>query len=353
MSSKKTPLEMALEKHRGQHLPWACFSMPHQNEVQLVLQSTDEWLVPDFCTTGFVAAPFDEAAQPSVFFRPDLQWVAHRFELGDPSKPTSQIKLSDQGRDDHAAQVRKALQSIEAQDLSKVVVARSIDFAGAFDFWLLFKRMLHAYPAAMVVVWSHPKVGVWMCATPERLLRTESQNLETVALAGTVTAPSLNEVVWGDKEIQEQQWVTRDIEQSLQKLGLLPSISPVATVQAGPLFHLNQTISADRNGMDLKTIVNALHPSPAIGGTPKLKALELIRDLEPKGRGFYAGYLGWIDADESDEVQADLYVTLRCLSWQDDCVTLYVGGGIVAGSHPDKEWEETQAKARVLARLLE
>jgi isochorismate synthase len=105
--------------------------------------------------------------------------------------------------------------------------------------------------------------------------------------------------------------------------------------------------------MDLKTIINALHPSPAIGGTPKRKALELIRDLEPKGRGFYAGYLGWIEADESHEVQADLYVTLRCLSWQENSVTFYVGGGIVAGSDPDKEWEETQAKAQVLARLLE
>ena len=147
--------------------------------------------------------------------------------------------------------------------------------------------------------------------------------------------------------------MTRDIAQSLKKLGLSPSVSPVATVQAGPLFHLNQVISAHRNGLDLKTIVKALHPSPAIGGTPKLRALELIRDIETKGRGFYAGFLGWIDADESEEVQADFYVTLRCLSWQDDCVTLYVGGGIVAGSHPDKEWEETQAKAQVLARLLE
>ena len=348
MEVKKTPLDSALEEHRSKDLPWVCFSLPHQNEVKLVLQSTQDLIYADDQSTGFMVAPFDNASQKPLLFRPDAQWDSMRSLLGDVTKPNQQMELSESDRKDHEARVEQALQAIDAHTLTKVVLARSIDCEGAYDPWLLFRRMLHTYPAAMVAIWSHPKVGMWLCATPELLLRTSKQLMETVALAGTSSASSLEDVVWGEKEIQEQRWVTQDLDNSLRSLGLSPVIHPLQTVQAGPLFHLAQTISAEREGVDLETLISVLHPSPAIGGLPRAAALKMIKSLEKEDRAFYAGYLGWIDAGN----QADLYVTLRCLSWKNDRVKLYVGGGIVAGSNPGLEWEETQAKARVLAQLI-
>ena len=348
MEVSKTPLDIALEDHRSKDLPWVCFSLPHQNEVKLVLQSTRELIYADDRSTGFLVAPFDIASHQPLLFRPDAQWKETRSMMGDATKPIQQIELSESAREDHIARVEQALQAIESQALTKVVLARSIECEGAYDPWVLFRRMLHTYPAAMVVIWSHPQVGVWLCATPERLLRTSNQHMETVALAATSTATSLDKVVWGEKEIQEQHWVTHDIDNSLRRLGLSPVINPRQTVQAGPLFHLAQTISAEREGIDLDKLISVLHPSPAIGGLPREAALKMIQLLETEDRAFYAGYLGWIEAGN----QADLYVTLRCLSWKNDRVKLYVGGGIVAGSNPALEWEETQAKARVLAQLI-
>lgn len=348
MEVKKTPLDSALEKHRSKDLPWVCFSLPQQNEVKLVLQSTQDLIYADDQSTGFMVAPFDNASQKPLLFRPDAQWDSMRSLLGDVTKPNQKMELSESDRKDHEARVEQALQAIDTHTLTKVVLARSIDCEGAYDPWLLFRRMLHTYPAAMVAIWSHPKLGMWLCATPERLLRTSKQLMETVALAGTSTASSIEDVVWGEKEIQEQRWVTQDLDNSLRSLGLSPVIHPLQTVQAGPLFHLAQTISAEREGIDLETLISVLHPSPAIGGLPRAAALKMIKSLEKEDRAFYAGYLGWIDAGN----QADLYVTLRCLSWKNDRVKLYVGGGIVAGSNPGLEWEETQAKARVLAQLI-
>jgi isochorismate synthase len=348
MEVKKTPLDSALEEHRSKDLPWVCFSLPHQNEVKLVLQSTQDLIYADDQSTGFMVAPFDNASQKPLLFRPDAQWDSMRSLLGDVTKPNQQMELSESDRKDHEARVEQALQAIDAHALTKVVLARTIDCEGAYDSWLIFRRMLHAYPAAMVAIWSHPRVGMWLCATPERLLRTSKQLMETVALAGTSSASSLEDVVWGEKEIQEQRWVTQDLDNSLRSLGLSPVIHPLQTVQAGPIFHLAQTINAEREGVDLETLISVLHPSPAIGGLPRAAALKMIKSLEKEDRAFYAGYLGWIDAGN----QADLYVTLRCLSWKNDCVKLYVGGGIVAGSNPGLEWEETQAKARVLAQLI-
>jgi isochorismate synthase len=348
MEVKKTPLDSALEEHRSKDLPWVCFSLPHQNEVKLVLQSTQDLIYADDQSTGFMVAPFDNASQKPLLFRPDAQWDSMRSLLGDVTKPNQQMELSESDRKDHEARVEQALQAIDAHALTKVVLARTIDCEGAYDSWLIFRRMLHAYPAAMVAIWSHPRVGMWLCATPERLLRTSKQLMETVALAGTSSASSLEDVVWGEKEIQEQRWVTQDLDNSLRSLGLSPVIHPLQTVQAGPIFHLAQTINAEREGVDLETLISVLHPSPAIGGLPRAAALKMIKSLEKEDRAFYAGYLGWIDAGN----QADLYVTLRCLSWKNDRVKLYVGGGIVAGSNPGLEWEETQAKARVLAQLI-
>jgi isochorismate synthase len=89
-------------------------------------------------------------------------------------------------------------------------------------------------------------------------------------------------------------------------------------------------------------LVASLHPTPAIAGTPTDDAIALIGELEPFDRGRYAGPVGWVDANGDGEWA----IALRCAELRDDRATLYAGAGIVAGSDPARELDETERKFR-------
>ena len=89
-------------------------------------------------------------------------------------------------------------------------------------------------------------------------------------------------------------------------------------------------------------LVAELHPTPAVAGTPTGEALDAIEDLEPFDRGRYAGPVGWVDANGDGEWA----IALRCAELRGDRATLYAGAGIVAGSDPSRELDETERKFR-------
>ena len=95
-------------------------------------------------------------------------------------------------------------------------------------------------------------------------------------------------------------------------------------------------------------LVEALHPTPAVAGEPRDAALEVIADLEPFDRGSYAGPVGWMDATGDGEWA----IALRCAELRGDQATLYAGAGIVAGSRPDAEVDETERKFRAFLDAL-
>jgi isochorismate synthase EntC len=99
---------------------------------------------------------------------------------------------------------------------------------------------------------------------------------------------------------------------------------------------------------DALTLARALHPTPAVAGTPTDAALAAIARLEPHGRGRYAGPVGWVDARGDGEWA----VALRCASLDGARAVLHAGAGIVAGSDPDLEWTETEAKLDPMLRAL-
>jgi menaquinone-specific isochorismate synthase len=105
-------------------------------------------------------------------------------------------------------------------------------------------------------------------------------------------------------------------------------------------------LSEERSVLD---VVAALHPTPAVGGTPTDSALDLIRELETMDRGRYAGPVGWIDARGDGEWG----IALRCAQVEGARARLYAGGGIVAGSDPDAELAETQTKFRAMRDAID
>jgi isochorismate synthase len=95
-------------------------------------------------------------------------------------------------------------------------------------------------------------------------------------------------------------------------------------------------------------MVRQLHPTPAVGGFPRAKALQVIGELEAHRRFYYAGFLGPVSA----QLDISLFVNLRCMTLSEDTAFLISGAGITAGSDPAKEWEETANKANILLDLL-
>ena len=116
--------------------------------------------------------------------------------------------------------------------------------------------------------------------------------------------------------------------------------------RAGTLYHLKTLVKAKTNH-ESTVLINKLHPTPAVAGTPKDLAIKYINDFEDYDRSYYTGYLGFID-----NYDCDIYVNIRCAKILNDDLTLYVGGGITKDSNPTDEWSEIINKSQIMLNVF-
>lgn len=193
--------------------------------------------------------------------------------------------------------------------------------------------------------------------SPERLLKVNGKTLTTEALAGsaprgddtTTDAQYARRLRESDKIQHEQQLVVDYLLNVLNDIGTATAdtqqIKRLATIQ-----HLHTPIQAKLAEPDhVLDCLRAVHPTPAVGGLPKDRAISAIQRYEPFDRGWYAGPVGWFDAQGDGEFA----VGIRSGLINDDRLTLYAGNGIVADSDPDTEWEEIKPKYQSILSLLE
>jgi menaquinone-specific isochorismate synthase len=195
-------------------------------------------------------------------------------------------------------------------------------------------------------------------ASPERLVRVSKGVLETEALAGSARrgASASEDAALGaallssEKDLREQRHVLDSIVRRLAPLGLTltfpeaPSLRKLANVQ-----HLHTPVSATLPaGVHLLDALARLHPTPAVGGSPREEAVARIRDLEGFPRGLYAGAIGWMNSRGGGE----FLVGIRSALVDGNTARLYAGAGIVAGSDPEKEFAETELKFRAMREAL-
>ena len=192
---------------------------------------------------------------------------------------------------------------------------------------------------------SAESTGTWLAATPELLLKSKHNTINTVALAGTKT-PNEN---WTEKEKEEQHIVLLEILKVLQKNNCAEvHHSETYTADAGKIQHLKTDISSVTNNKDdWKKILFDLHPTPAVCGLPTEKAKTFILANEKHDRSLYTGFVGLVE-----ENTQQFYVNLRCMQLTTTKANLYVGGGITAPSNLDREWEETERKSGTLGQFL-
>lgn len=343
-----------IENHYQQGLPFVIYSLPESNKLVALLQKdTQLHTTETFTDTGVIMAPFDYETVAHCIPESESIHLESTLEISpvalfdlrydeDPTEKERYLKL-----------VKETMLAIQTKNAAKIVISRMKDFKlKKFEFSMLLLRVFSLYPRAFRYIWFHPKHGLWCGATPEVLVKTEKTSFSSMALAGTQKFNEKTPVYWNDKEIEEHQYVTDAITTSLQRVTDVLKISKTYTHQAGTLAHLRTDITGVlRSGKTtLKTISAALHPTPAVCGTPKKGAKKFILEKEGYDREFYTGFIGPICGNDSC---SSLYVNLRCMKIVGNTATLYVGGGITLGSIPLDEWEETQNKLQTMLQVLQ
>jgi isochorismate synthase len=351
-----TNLFEQVKQHKEQDLPFVIYSKPNSNKTIGFFQSTDDlYLLSDFTQEGFVFAPF-ESGSPCVFLRENVQIIEEvniysetNFESGlNSSLEDTSEKLNFENL------VLKAINIIKLGSCQKIVVSRKEEvIISNFDIETSFKKMLTLYPAAFKYCMYHPKIGLWIGATPEQLVKVNGNEIKTVALAGTKLKEDALE--WKPKEQQEQQFVTDYILENISPFVVETSISKPYTVAAGNIQHIKTDISAKMNKVSsLKNIIDVLHPTPAVCGYPKNTALDFILENENYKRSYYTGFLGELNYsfETNKHLTSDLFVNLRCMQVKEATAEIFVGCGITMDSNPEMEYLETKNKSETMKKIL-
>jgi menaquinone-specific isochorismate synthase len=238
--------------------------------------------------------------------------------------------------------VRRALAAIDDGMIEKVVLARAatVDADAAFDVGTVLAR-LHATQPGCVVYADGGFVG----ASPELLVDRRGDQVRCRPLAGT--GRDRAELAASEKDAREHQLVVDAVVSALRTCAHDVHAGATAPVAFADVSHLATEVCATTNATAVE-LVHALHPTPAVAGTPRDHAMALIAELEPTPRERYAGPFGWVDAAGDGA----FVVALRGAEIDGAHAVLHAGAGIVTGSDPDAEWAETQAKFRPMLTAL-
>jgi isochorismate synthase len=300
--------------------------------ARLVVPNRVHW--DDVGPTGPDVAPADRDTQRRA-----------EFEHDDPEYRTA---------------VAAALRGIDAGMVDKVVLARTVDLRLAHDLdpavlvAELARTNRDGYTFRADVGGGQVLVG----ASPELLAAVDGDRLVSYPLAGTTTRHAdpaedrvaATELLASAKNVDEHRMLVD---------ALCAGLGPVAgtlDIPAGPglvaterLWHLGTRITGRiRPGLSVLDVAYAVHPTPAVCGTPARAAGDLIRLLEPVDRDFYAGLVGWMDSSG----QGEWVLALRCARLDGRDIRLYAGAGVVAGSDPVGEHAETAAKLQTALAAL-
>lgn len=347
---------------------YALFRLPGEREYTEMIQTTGEPLMfGDVASlngrSGFVLAPFAVSDEcPVLLLRPDsvvrrrLASVKPLFTEDKPPSDENRTVVYDPQttvleRANNRSAYSKDFAAFHARisdgTFPKLVLARqSIDrLQETEEPRVLFERACRLYPNMFVALVSMPVGGTWLTATPEILLEGDGTEYRTIALAGTMGL--WGNTSWSEKNRSEQRYVASYIEECIREFSDECEKKGPYTVAAGDVCHLRTDFSfnlPDRS--HLGEFLDRLHPTPAVCGLPKEPAMRFILDNESMSRRYYSGFMGPIGADDTTH----LFVSLRCMEICGNEYRQYAGGGLLADSEEESEWNETESKMQTIRR---
>nr|WP_314497857.1 chorismate-binding protein [uncultured Chryseobacterium sp.] len=305
-------------------------------------------------------SPVEDSDQKTVIFKTFDQSAQIEFE-GNITEvryqnPTSSDQLlikdysgfSSETYDEYTEKLQKVIKVINENKLPKLVLSRRKIFKdfSEIDIKKSFNNLCKAYPNAFRYIFIKDD-NAWMGAFSEVLgkFNKSTHQFETMSLAGTIPVTEN----WTEKEIKEQQPVSAYIRNVLEKFKTGSDIFESGTYDhiSGNIKHLRTDFTLKINPENLDTIIEELHPTPAVCGIPKDFCKEKIQEFEKFPRELYAGF---IRIETENFIQ--YFVNLRCAKLYSDSVHLFVGGGITSQSNPQKEWQETELKSEAILKNL-
>lgn len=249
-------------------------------------------------------------------------------------------------KEEYIDSLHQVIAVIKDHKLPKLVYSRRNIFRdfNQIDFKESFKKLCTSYPNAFRYLFNDGQ-NAWMGAFSETLgkFNKTTHEFQTMSLAGTL--PVSEE--WTEKEIEEQKPVTSYIQDTLKNYSGNIEISETYDHISGNIKHLRTDFKAQINPEDLDSLINDLHPTPAVCGIPKDFCKKNIQELEKFPRELYSGFIK-VETEES----VMYFVNLRCAKLYKDSVHVFVGGGITAQSSPEKEWRETELKSEAILKNL-
>lgn len=311
------------------------------------------------------------AGFPALLFRVPALTLVHDRERttvrGDPELLRSRPAWSaSQGRrfevepfrscEDWMDVVGQARQRLRAGEADKVVLAREVMVHGdgPLSAVQVVRRLAVRYPGCFLYLVSGSDGTAFAGASPELLVARRGLNVRSQPMAGSAPrgASAAADEALGQrllastKEADEHRATAGHVVSTLAALGARVQSAAPELVRLDNIQQLATTISGrfDGRAPGLLELATALHPTPAVGGSPPAAALALIRELEGMERGWYAGAVGWMDGCEDGE----LAVAIRCGLLFGDGARLYAGCGIMPDSDPRAELEETELKLQAL-----
>jgi isochorismate synthase len=257
----------------------------------------------------------------------------------------------------HKANVLATVAALRERDLRKAVLARALDldFEAPIQVERIVRNLAAGNPRHFTYATELPGGRTLVGATPELLLSRAGDSVFTTPHAGSMPRSADPEadrangeaLLASSKDQEEHAVVVEYVVEALRPFCRRLDVPTAPELVSTPaIWHLRTAITGELIDRDVTALdlAAALHPTPAICGTPTAAARDLVQELEPFDRGYYAGTVGWVDASGDGEWA----VAVRCAEITSSTMRLYAGGGIVPASDAQAEFDETVAKLRTL-----
>jgi len=272
------------------------------------------------------------------------------------SKPDIESNFT---REDYLKAVTKAKEFISAGDIYQVNLSQRFHAKLSVDPYLLYKRLRNINPAPFACYLNFDDITI-VSSSPERFLKVEGDRVQTRPIKGTRPR---GKDKWEDKKLKEElissikdrAELNMIVDLERNDLGRVCDYGSVKVTEHAvvetfaTVFHLVSTIEGRLlpryNYIDL---LKASFPGGSITGAPKIRAMEIIDELEPTARSVYTGSIGYLGFND----HMDLNIAIRTFLIKDNNIYFQVGGGIVADSTPEGEYDETLDKAKALIQSL-
>ena len=267
---------------------------------------------------------------------------------------------SNLARERYATAFRRVLDFIHAGDCYQINLAQRFAAPAAGDPWLAYQALRVINPAPYAAYLNTPH-GQILSASPERFLKLERGSVETKPIKGTrpraghprVDAELAAELKASEKDRAENVMIVDLLRNDLSKNCELGSVKVTKLFEVesfATVHHLVSTVTGTlRQGRDALDLLRGCFPGGSITGAPKLRAMQIIEELEPDRRGVYCGAIGYIGCDGN----MDLNIAIRTLVYAGGSIRFWAGGGIVADSRLEDEYQETFDKAAAMLKLLQ